>query len=171
MLLQTLFAWKNRLRSWGYEPVFCSVETKNGLDSLAFYLRDQTTVIVGPSGVGKSSLINVLRSDHRASDSLGDNLFDPVGLFPYSLILHFHFSFELRMLSVDYILIILGGVARVESDEYYTYVHVCMFILLFFGGRGLNYTGSHPTKVFFFLVTQLFNFIFFCPQLTNNGNF
>ncbi|PPS10530.1 hypothetical protein GOBAR_AA10113 [Gossypium barbadense] len=77
---ETLFAWKNRLRSWGYEPVFCSVETKNGLDSLAFYLRDLTTVIVGPSGVGKSSLINVLRSDHRATDSLeGDNLFDPVG--------------------------------------------------------------------------------------------
>ncbi|PPD72765.1 hypothetical protein GOBAR_DD30342 [Gossypium barbadense] len=77
---ETLFAWKNRLRSWGYEPVLCSVETKNGLDSLAFYLRDQTTVIVGPSGVGKSSLINVLRSDHRTPDSLeGDNLFDPVG--------------------------------------------------------------------------------------------
>ncbi|KAA3463412.1 Minichromosome maintenance family protein isoform 1 [Gossypium australe] len=77
---ETLFAWKNRLKSWGYEPVFCSVETKNGLDSLAFYLRDQTTVIVGPSGVGKSSLINVLRSDHRTPDSLeGDNLFDPVG--------------------------------------------------------------------------------------------
>ncbi|MBA0666925.1 hypothetical protein Goklo_003284, partial [Gossypium klotzschianum] len=101
---ESLFAWKNRLRSWGYEPVFCSVETKNGLDSLAFYLRDQTTVIVGPSGVGKSSLINVLRSDHRAPDSLeGDNFFDPVGFFPYSLILHFRFSFELRMLSVDYI--------------------------------------------------------------------
>ncbi|MFQ6658563.1 hypothetical protein Gotur_027773, partial [Gossypium turneri] len=79
VLTITLFAWKNRLRSWGYEPVFCSVETKNGLDSLAFYLRDQTTVIVGPSGVGKSSLINVLRSDHRAPDSLeGDNLFDPI---------------------------------------------------------------------------------------------
>ncbi|MBA0729972.1 hypothetical protein Golax_025649, partial [Gossypium laxum] len=77
--VRTLFAWKKRLRSWGYEPVFCSVETKNGLDSLAFYLRDQTTVIVGPSGVGKSSLINVLRSDHRTPDSLeGDNLFDPV---------------------------------------------------------------------------------------------
>ncbi|KAE8698923.1 60S ribosomal protein L17-2-like [Hibiscus syriacus] len=53
------------------------VETKNGIDSLAFYLRDQTTVIVGPSGVGKSSLINVLRSNHRSSDALeGDNWFD-----------------------------------------------------------------------------------------------
>ncbi|KAK8561080.1 hypothetical protein V6N13_149734 [Hibiscus sabdariffa] len=77
---ETLFSWKSRLRSWGYEPVFCSVETKSGLDSLAFYLRDQTNVIVGPSGVGKSSLINVLRSNHRSSpDSLeGDNFFDPI---------------------------------------------------------------------------------------------
>lgn len=96
MHLQTLIAWKNRLRSWGYEPLFCSVETKNGLDSLAFYLRDQTTVIVGPSGVGKSSLINVLRSNHRTSDALeGDNLFDPVGLFPYSLRLLYSFVFSM----------------------------------------------------------------------------
>ncbi|XVF02712.1 hypothetical protein REPUB_Repub04eG0198000 [Reevesia pubescens] len=79
MHVQTLIAWKKRLQSWGYVPVFCSVETQNGLDSLAFYLKDQTTVIVGPSGVGKSSLINVLRSNHRASDALeGDNWFDPV---------------------------------------------------------------------------------------------
>ncbi|XP_021293942.1 small ribosomal subunit biogenesis GTPase RsgA 1, mitochondrial [Herrania umbratica] len=76
---ETLVAWKNRLQSWGYEPLFCSVETKHGLDSLAFYLRDQTSVIVGPSGVGKSSLINVLRSYLRASDALeGDNWFDPI---------------------------------------------------------------------------------------------
>ncbi|KAK8567611.1 hypothetical protein V6N12_006191 [Hibiscus sabdariffa] len=76
---ETLSAWNKRLRSWGYEPLFCSVETKNGVDSLAFYLRDQTTVIVCPSGVGKSSLINVLRSNHRSSDALeGDNWFDPI---------------------------------------------------------------------------------------------
>ncbi|GMI87702.1 Small ribosomal subunit biogenesis GTPase, embryo defective 1688 [Hibiscus trionum] len=76
---ETLMSWKNRLRSWGYEPLFCSVETKDGVDSLAFYLRDQTTVIVGPSGVGKSSLINVLRSNHRSFDAPeGDNWFDPI---------------------------------------------------------------------------------------------
>ncbi|KAJ9169344.1 hypothetical protein P3X46_017548 [Hevea brasiliensis] len=75
----TLVAWKRRLRSWGYEPVFCSVESKRGLDSLAFILRDQTTVIVGPSGVGKSSLINVLRNNPRACDAAEvDNWFDPI---------------------------------------------------------------------------------------------
>ncbi|XP_065876142.1 small ribosomal subunit biogenesis GTPase RsgA 1, mitochondrial [Euphorbia lathyris] len=65
---ETLVAWKSRLHGWGYEPVFCSVESKRGLDTLAFILRDQTTVIVGPSGVGKSSLINTLRNNPRACD-------------------------------------------------------------------------------------------------------
>ncbi|KAF7813615.1 small ribosomal subunit biogenesis GTPase RsgA 1, mitochondrial [Senna tora] len=78
---ETLSSWKSRLRSWGYEPVFCSVESGNGLDLLAFKLRDQTTVIVGPSGVGKSSLINALRSNsnNRVSyDTEGDNWFEPI---------------------------------------------------------------------------------------------
>lgn len=61
---QTVSSWKSKLRSWGYEPIICSVETKTGLDSLQFNLRDQTSVIVGPSGVGKSSLINALRNNH-----------------------------------------------------------------------------------------------------------
>lgn len=64
IFMQTVDSWKSKLRSWGYEPIFCSVETKAGLDSLQFNLRDQTSVIVGPSGVGKSSLINALRNNH-----------------------------------------------------------------------------------------------------------
>ncbi|KAF5204163.1 transmembrane protein (Protein of unknown function DUF2359, transmembrane) [Thalictrum thalictroides] len=53
---KTQVAWdkKNFVRGWGYKPIFCSIETK-------FILREQTSVIVGPSGVGKSSLINALR--------------------------------------------------------------------------------------------------------------
>lgn len=78
--MQTIVSWKSRLRSWGYEPLFCSVEAKLGLDSLAFILRDQTTVIVGPSGVGKSSLINALRNKNQASDDAEDNWFEPVRL-------------------------------------------------------------------------------------------
>ncbi|KAF3442554.1 hypothetical protein FNV43_RR16470 [Rhamnella rubrinervis] len=75
---ETMVLWKARLRSWGYEPLFCSVESKHGLDSLAFILRDQTTVIVGPSGVGKSSLINALRNKNEVSDSAEDNWFEPI---------------------------------------------------------------------------------------------
>lgn len=36
-------------------------------------------MIVGPSGVGKSSLINALRGDHSGIDSAGeDDCLDPV---------------------------------------------------------------------------------------------
>ncbi|KAJ6363644.1 hypothetical protein OIU78_003757 [Salix suchowensis] len=74
---QVLSDWDTRLRSWGYEPLFCSVDSKMGLDSLASVLRDQTTVIVGPSGVGKSSLINALRNKPN-SQVEADNWFDPI---------------------------------------------------------------------------------------------
>lgn len=76
---ETLLAWKDRLRTWGYDPIFCSVQSKKGLDSLAFTLREKTSVIVGPSGVGKSSLINALRSNpHEPDLSKADNWFEPI---------------------------------------------------------------------------------------------
>ncbi|PWA83031.1 EngC GTPase [Artemisia annua] len=59
LVKETTILRKSKLRSWGYEPIFCSVKTKTGLDSFLLNLRDQTTVIVEPGGVGKSSLINV----------------------------------------------------------------------------------------------------------------
>lgn len=67
-----------RLRGWNYEPFFCSVGTKEGLDAIAFVLRNQTSVIVGPSGVGKSSLINILRSSSGGGDVEDENWFEPV---------------------------------------------------------------------------------------------
>ncbi|PIA51199.1 hypothetical protein AQUCO_01100201v1 [Aquilegia coerulea] len=65
---ETQVAWDIKLRGWGYKPIFCSVDTKVGLDSLEFILREQTSVIVGPSGVGKSSLINALRGSRHVSE-------------------------------------------------------------------------------------------------------
>ncbi|XP_074303309.1 small ribosomal subunit biogenesis GTPase RsgA 1, mitochondrial [Silene latifolia] len=70
---EVLVEWKSRLRRWGYMPIFCSVQSKRGLDSLAFILRDRTTVIVGPSGVGKSSVINALRNTSN-SPSVTDEI-------------------------------------------------------------------------------------------------
>ncbi|KAL1564262.1 thiamine phosphate phosphatase [Salvia divinorum] len=69
----TLKEWKSRLHQWGYEPVFCSVDTKQGLDTLQFILREQTSVIVGPSGVGKSSLINALRGNRSVLGTVEDD--------------------------------------------------------------------------------------------------
>lgn len=52
--------WSDRLNTWGYQPILFSVSQADGLDRLLPYLSQQTTVICGPSGVGKSSLINAL---------------------------------------------------------------------------------------------------------------
>ncbi len=52
--------WEDRLKSWGYEPVFISVQENQGLDQLLARLNDKITIVAGPSGVGKSSLINHL---------------------------------------------------------------------------------------------------------------
>ncbi|CAE5963273.1 unnamed protein product [Arabidopsis arenosa] len=75
---EELESWKIRLRGWNYEPLFCSVGTKDGLDAIAFVLRNQTSVIVGPSGVGKSSLINILRSNHGGGAVEDENWFEPM---------------------------------------------------------------------------------------------
>ncbi|ARV61911.1 ribosome small subunit-dependent GTPase A [Nostocales cyanobacterium HT-58-2] len=51
---------KKRLVNWGYQPIFLSVSRGINIDQLASSLKDKMTVIAGPSGVGKSSLINTL---------------------------------------------------------------------------------------------------------------
>jgi ribosome biogenesis GTPase len=49
-----------RLVSWGYQPIFISVYKSINIDKTANLLKDKITVVAGPSGVGKSSLINIL---------------------------------------------------------------------------------------------------------------
>lgn len=52
--------WQDRLIAWGYEPVLISIRTGMGLADLRQRLEGRVSVISGPSGVGKSSLINHL---------------------------------------------------------------------------------------------------------------
>ena len=52
--------WRDRLKSWGYPPVAMSTYTHQGIDDLAKHLQTGVTVVAGQSGVGKSSLINLL---------------------------------------------------------------------------------------------------------------
>lgn len=52
-----------QVQQWGYDPVLISTRTQTNLSDVYERLRDRTTVISGPSGVGKSSLINCLISD------------------------------------------------------------------------------------------------------------
>jgi ribosome biogenesis GTPase len=47
----------------GYKVLFISVREEKGLDELKGYLKGKTTTLAGPSGVGKSSLLNKLVPD------------------------------------------------------------------------------------------------------------
>ncbi|MEM1369557.1 MAG: small ribosomal subunit biogenesis GTPase RsgA [Cyanobacteria bacterium P01_H01_bin.15] len=53
-------AWRSRLQGWGYSPLFVSVDEAQGLEAVRDCLVDRITVLAGPSGVGKSSLIRRL---------------------------------------------------------------------------------------------------------------
>jgi len=50
-------------RKLGYPGIACSAEKDSNLDPLAELLTDSTAIIVGQSGVGKSSLINRLSAE------------------------------------------------------------------------------------------------------------
>lgn len=52
--------WSTRLKQWGYEPILISIHQGVGLSLLDETLKDRISVVSGPSGVGKSSLINAL---------------------------------------------------------------------------------------------------------------
>ena len=60
----------------GYDILFTSVKTGENIDRLKALLAEKTTTVAGPSGVGKSSLINELQTDVRMqtgaiSDKIG----------------------------------------------------------------------------------------------------
>jgi ribosome biogenesis GTPase len=52
--------WLQRLNSWGYNPLFISVNTGVGIKELKSLLSDRISILTGPSGVGKSSLASLL---------------------------------------------------------------------------------------------------------------
>ncbi|MGC9468562.1 MAG: ribosome small subunit-dependent GTPase A [Anaerolineae bacterium] len=44
----------------GYKVLYTSARTREGIDTLRDQLKDKTSALIGPSGVGKSSLLNAL---------------------------------------------------------------------------------------------------------------
>jgi ribosome biogenesis GTPase len=52
--------WRDRLTLWGYPPIAISTYNNQGIEELAQHLQTGVTVVAGLSGVGKSSLINLL---------------------------------------------------------------------------------------------------------------
>lgn len=65
--------WRDRLHQWGYPPILISLHHSFGLETLMTHLQGHHTIISGPSGVGKSSLINHLipSVDQRVSSVSG----------------------------------------------------------------------------------------------------
>ncbi len=52
--------WSGLYRNLGYPVLVTSAETGEGVDAFKSALADQVSVVSGPSGVGKSSLLNVV---------------------------------------------------------------------------------------------------------------
>jgi len=52
--------WQKKMSQWGYKANLISIQQKMGLEKLQSHLEGKTTIVAGPSGVGKSSLIDTL---------------------------------------------------------------------------------------------------------------
>lgn len=62
---EELHAFADIYAACGYPVVYTSAREQEGLRSLLELLRDKTTAVAGPSGVGKSSLINCLQEGRQ----------------------------------------------------------------------------------------------------------
>lgn len=75
----------------GYKVIFTSIQTGEGIDQLRMLLQDRTSLFTGPSGVGKSSLVNALEPSmtlrtHAVSRATGKGRHTTTGsqLYPLS---------------------------------------------------------------------------------------
>jgi ribosome biogenesis GTPase len=58
--LEKYEAWKEMYNATGYKVLLVSAEKKEGIEELTTLLKDKVTLLSGHSGVGKSSLLNVI---------------------------------------------------------------------------------------------------------------
>ncbi len=72
---QTRCYWQQRLEQWGYRPLMISLHQGETWTTLYPHLQGRITVVSGPSGVGKSSLINRLIPEaHLRTSSVSGKL-------------------------------------------------------------------------------------------------
>lgn len=60
---QAITEYADQYRNIGYEVLLTSSETEAGIEGLTPHVEDKISVFAGQSGVGKSSLLNVLRPE------------------------------------------------------------------------------------------------------------
>ncbi|WP_042356288.1 ribosome small subunit-dependent GTPase A [Bacillus rubiinfantis] len=60
---RSIFNYAEEYKRAGYEVILTSSETEAGIDRLTPHLNDKISVFAGQSGVGKSSLLNVLKPE------------------------------------------------------------------------------------------------------------
>ncbi|MBD7936768.1 MULTISPECIES: ribosome small subunit-dependent GTPase A [Cytobacillus] len=60
---ETLAVYADNYRKAGYKVILTSSETEEGIEDLYPFITGEISVFAGQSGVGKSSLLNVLRPD------------------------------------------------------------------------------------------------------------
>ena len=57
---ETVAYWKRLYEDIGYQVLLTSAQTGEGIDALKQWLKGRVSVVAGPSGVGKSSLLNAV---------------------------------------------------------------------------------------------------------------
>lgn len=63
--IQQCMSIRENYRNSGCRVIFASAARKEGIDEIKKALADKTTAVAGPSGVGKSSLVNCLQQEIR----------------------------------------------------------------------------------------------------------
>lgn len=62
---EDLAYWRKIYEHTGYPMLFCAALEEDGMDRIRRLLEGRTTVVAGPSGVGKSTITNLMQSEIR----------------------------------------------------------------------------------------------------------
>ena len=62
---ENLNYWRRVYENTGYPVIFCAALREDGMEQIRTLLEGHTTVVAGPSGVGKSTITNLMQSEIR----------------------------------------------------------------------------------------------------------
>ena len=104
----------------GYKIIYTSFLEKKGLKALEKYLKNKETILIGPSGVGKSSLVNcLLKSDIQKIKEISEKHLK--GKHTTSAAKMFELPFGGRIIDTPGIKEF--GIVKIEKEELTLYFH------------------------------------------------